>query len=242
MVTLRLVNQLDGQLVLLGRRHELVDGPVQPRVILAGPNYQQGRQRRVRLQVAQRPIAEGGAADPLGRAGQDHGGQHHPGRERGHADPFRVDAQVARVLTDGGQGGLDFGDDRLEPRVEDGAVLEGDPGHALVRQQPAPAGVLAPAPHPAEQLWVGLAVDQQHRRHPRSGCPPGWQVYVHGQLAAVGVGVHQVRPHLDPVGIGQGMDQRLGRVEPCHGADPTGPAAAPSGEWCGRGGWCASRD
>jgi hypothetical protein len=29
--------------VLLGRRHELVDGPVQPRVILAGPNHQQGR-------------------------------------------------------------------------------------------------------------------------------------------------------------------------------------------------------
>jgi hypothetical protein len=55
MVAVRLVNQLDGQLVLLGRRHELVDGPVQPRVILAGPHHQQGRQRRVRLQVAQGP-------------------------------------------------------------------------------------------------------------------------------------------------------------------------------------------
>jgi hypothetical protein len=76
---------------------------------------------------------------------------------------------------------LPIGDDRLEARIEDGAVLEGDPGHALVGQQPAPAAVLAPPAHAPEQVRFGLAVHQQHRRHPRPGCPPGLQVGVHGQ-------------------------------------------------------------
>ena len=114
-VAVRLVNQLDGQVALLGRRHKLVDGPVQLRVILAGPNHQQGRQRRARLQIAKRAVAEGGAADALGCAVQNGGGQRHPGRERGHAEPPRVDTQVAGALTDGGQGVADFGDDRVEP-------------------------------------------------------------------------------------------------------------------------------
>jgi hypothetical protein len=57
----------------------------------------------------------------------------------------------------------------------------------------------------------------------------GRQVGVHAQRVTVGVGVDQVGPQLDLFGIGQGMDQRLRRVELCHAAHPTSPAAACSG-------------
>jgi hypothetical protein len=64
-------------------------------------------------------------------------------------------------------------------------------------------------------------MDQEHGRQSRPLLPAGRQVQVHGQLAAAEAGVAEPAADLDPVGVGQGMDERHGRVEAGHGADAT---------------------
>jgi hypothetical protein len=65
-----------------------VDGPVQLRVVPAGPHDQQRWQRRVRPQVGQRPIAEGGAADPSSRGGHPRVSE---AQGAGHVSGLRVE-------------------------------------------------------------------------------------------------------------------------------------------------------
>jgi hypothetical protein len=74
------------------------------------------------------------------------GGQPHrerrPGREPGHRQPVRVQAELAGQVGGGGQHGGDLPVDRDQARLPDGLVLGDDPGQPTGRQQPAPAGVL----------------------------------------------------------------------------------------------------
>ena len=179
--------ELDGQAGGIGGGAEFVDALVQAGVVLPGPDQQEGRQAEAALEVARRPVAQGGAAE--GDRDPGHGGssQRNPGREGGHGQPVGVDAELGSPVVDGGQGGRDLGHDGLEAGLGDGAVLGDHPGQALGGEQPAPAGVLAPGPDPAEHGRVRLAVDQQDRRHrrPRRRAPGRYRSMVSSRPSAL---------------------------------------------------------